>query len=334
MLGIGLASLLVHARGSAQTRPESTTPVRPVHLVYTRAPDAEDCPDAESIRQAVRSRLGYEPFYDPAPATLAARITRERGKLVARIELSGPGESGHQEIAGAADCAGLASAVIVAIALAIDPLAHERSEESTGAVSPERTAPAQEQPARPAPTTPAIARPPEQPRRPSPRTSPRVRTTGGVAINLGSQPGAAFGTALGLELAWRRFTTGLEWQSFLPTAVASESGARARASMTRGVLVACGTIGSLEPCAFVSAGAVRGTGAEGTANARSDVTWYRSVGARAATRLPLGSGVSVRLHTDLEVPLVETRLVVGTSPLFDTSVIVWGFGGSVCVDLL
>lgn len=43
-------------------------------LSYERAAGAESCPDVAGLRDAVRSRLGYDPFTETAPASLVASV--------------------------------------------------------------------------------------------------------------------------------------------------------------------------------------------------------------------------------------------------------------------
>jgi hypothetical protein len=45
------------------------------HLVYVRDPTASVCPDEESLRQAVRRRVGYDPFFPWAKTTVVVEIT-------------------------------------------------------------------------------------------------------------------------------------------------------------------------------------------------------------------------------------------------------------------
>jgi hypothetical protein len=42
-------------------------------LVYERGPGVEHCPDQAAIREAVASRLGYDPFFPSSDKTIVAR---------------------------------------------------------------------------------------------------------------------------------------------------------------------------------------------------------------------------------------------------------------------
>ncbi len=52
--------------------------------MYRRGQGAERCPDEPAVREAVKVRLGYDPFRSEAARTVTATITKRRSALGAR----------------------------------------------------------------------------------------------------------------------------------------------------------------------------------------------------------------------------------------------------------
>ncbi|MBK7155435.1 MAG: hypothetical protein IPH72_27260 [Sandaracinaceae bacterium] len=81
------------------------------------ATGAEQCPEeARALRDAVSARLGYVPFRDDAPQHVRTVIRRDRGGLVATVDVfDAAGEQvGQREIRSR-------TRVALAISVAIDP---------------------------------------------------------------------------------------------------------------------------------------------------------------------------------------------------------------------
>jgi len=112
-------------RASAQPSEPSPEPVR---LSWTRAPEAEACPEASVIEADVTARLGANPFRPDAPGSIDVALTRERGEWTALIEdrSDGGAPAGSRVVTSAAEsCDSLALAVGLAIALMIRARASE-----------------------------------------------------------------------------------------------------------------------------------------------------------------------------------------------------------------
>jgi hypothetical protein len=96
-----------------------------VHLVVLRDEEAASCPDEEELAARVRARIGSEPFrLDREGRELRVGLARDGRGLRARVALFS--KSGHRigrrELTGAADCRALADDLVLAVAIAIDPL--------------------------------------------------------------------------------------------------------------------------------------------------------------------------------------------------------------------
>src|SRR5512142_587531 len=98
--------------------------VSTANLSYLRAPGAEDCPDERWIRQAVSARLGTDPFVDRGDLSIAAEVRRSGAQAKGTVTVTGKqGEPlGSRELVSAhGDCFEVASAMELAISIALDP---------------------------------------------------------------------------------------------------------------------------------------------------------------------------------------------------------------------
>src|SRR5262249_14357059 len=103
----------------------STSAAAPsARLVYVREAGAEDCPDEEVLRAAVRARLGYDPFFPYAPATLYAEVGRKDDVYRAHVKLVDEknvvrGARSLEHRGGV--CADVIDAMALSMSIAIDP---------------------------------------------------------------------------------------------------------------------------------------------------------------------------------------------------------------------
>ena len=81
----GLA-LMVLAVGASSVQAAHPTPL--VRLTYDRDGTAADCPDRAAVLDAVRARLGYDPFREPAEILIESRVERRGEQLNATLKLS------------------------------------------------------------------------------------------------------------------------------------------------------------------------------------------------------------------------------------------------------
>src|SRR4051812_37840778 len=95
-------------------------------LQYTRSAGAGQGPEEEQLRLRIAARLGYDPFRDDARSGFVVRLARHEDTWTAMVErvVSGVVSPAHRELqARGSTCDELASALELALALAIDPLA-------------------------------------------------------------------------------------------------------------------------------------------------------------------------------------------------------------------
>lgn len=133
-----------------------------VHLVVLRDDAAAACPDEDELAARVRARLGSEPFLDDddtssllarrAGRELRVGVARDGSSLEARVVLFSPAGTrlGRRTLRGDLDCVRLADDLVLAMAIAIDPLLLVRRRPSPPAR--ETAEPVREAP--PAPTAP------------------------------------------------------------------------------------------------------------------------------------------------------------------------------------
>lgn len=302
----------------------AAAPVRTARLTYSRGAGASDCPDADVIRAEVAARLGYEPFDDQAELAVLATVSRVGRTLEARIEITdatGRTSAERKLSSRQSDCTELASAMALAIGIAIDPLGSSRPKSDPPAPPPSPPAP----PA-PAPPPPAVivvreqAPPPVQSKVEVPATVPttfQVRLGGLGAI--GSAPAAVVGGMVQASARRGSFSVALEGRGDLPSSTELYAGpvrlGEMQASLLIGSLVPCAHRGVLEGCALLSGGAIRASGRD-LPDSRQVSAPFLAVGARVGVDVPLGGVLSAGIHADVLAPITETILRV-------SSVAVW-----------
>src|SRR5689334_10126408 len=116
-----LSLVLTASSALAQTVPAGA---RQVALSYVREAGVDECPDERWIRQAVTSRLGFDPFADDAEVRVEAKISSDARGLVGTLGLTDRSGArlGKRELrSDARDCLELSSAMELAISIAVDP---------------------------------------------------------------------------------------------------------------------------------------------------------------------------------------------------------------------
>jgi hypothetical protein len=301
-------------------------------LTYSRGAGAADCPEVDVIRAGVAARLGYEPFDDGAPLLVSATVSRNGHQLEARIEIAGADGKAPAErklASRQSDCLELASAMELAISIAIDPLAGSRPRPE-----PPPPPPAPPPPAPPPPPRVIVVREPAPPPTPAPPPpAPRVPTVfqvrlGGIGT-LGSAPAASVGGTVQASARHGWFSIGLEGRGDM--AVTTEfdfNGARVgdmETSLVMGALVPCAFRGVLEGCALLSAGQLRAS-ARDLAMAQQVTAPFLAVGARVGLEIPLGSVLTAGAHADVLAPITETVLRVNGQPVWTSPAISGALG--------
>jgi hypothetical protein len=304
-------------------------PARSARLTYTRSANASDCPDVDVIRAGVAARLGYEPFDDRAERVVSATVNRTGRTLEALIQIAGADgkPAAERKLASRqSDCVELASALELAISIAIDPLAGSRPR-------PPAPPPSPPPPAAPPPPQIIVVREPAPPAAPPPAPAPRVPVgfqvrLGGLGA-VGSGPAPAVGGTVQASVRRGSLSLGLEGRGDLAsTTELYFNGVRVgdmQTSLLMGSLVPCAFRGVLEGCALLSAGAIRASARDLDMPQQVSAP-FLAVGARVGLQLPLGSIMSVGVHADLLAPLNELILRVSDKPVWTSPPIAGAFG--------
>lgn len=260
-----------------------------VKLVYLRAPEASDCADEEELRDAVKARLGFDPFSKSAPTTIEVRVDRKAEQLTSLIRITSDGPPLERSLSSSGkDCTEHSQAIALAVALAIDPLS---------------TAPAPKTPEPPAVVVVAPV---------TPEVEKRVEVQGllqaSVLGALGTEPGPTAGLAFGGGVRLARFSIWLEARADLPGSLAVESG-RVRANLLAGALLPCLHLGVFRGCVLMQAGILRAEGDRLT-DAKQLVFPHVALGARLAVEWPSTGRWALVGNLDVAAPLIRTTLKV------------------------
>jgi len=262
-------------------------------------PTVADCPSEDAFRQAVSTRLGYEPFVARAQTQVSVAIESDPPGVLGRLTWAGASnESGAERTLKGDNCSELFENLAVAVAVQIQ-LLEEEKEEAEAAVESGRNKQSVEQPAVP------VLR---QPSHPLPRSSSRAPSSmhlllgAGPSLALGLVPspvgmgrvfialrGDALALELGAEASTRVSLTRSEGAGFDVNAYAFSGAVCVQRAIWFGCSV--GRLGALS---------VRGFGVD-TPRAASGISGW--LGARAGARMPVGARISVGGYADLSAAL-------------------------------
>lgn len=204
-LRVGLLCLsfsnLVWAQISAEAAPTER-----YRLSWVRGKGAEECPGAEQLAQAVRQRLGRDPFASEAARDIEGSVARIDDFWQARLNVL----DAHGVVLGSRDlsaqaptCALLADAVALAIALTIDPSPPLNPPANAITPAPIQPLPAPMATVSPPPAAPAPAPAPPRQRAPASSTFGMGASANG-SILFGGLPRPAAGGELGVDLRLAR----------------------------------------------------------------------------------------------------------------------------------
>ena len=93
-------------------------------LLLDKEGDTAACVEEQTLRRAVTSRLGYDPFSGDAAGTVLLRLSRRETGLVASVELvdeTGASRGKRELVTDAASCAEMTREMALSISIAIDP---------------------------------------------------------------------------------------------------------------------------------------------------------------------------------------------------------------------
>ena len=300
---------------------------RAVHLVYNRGAGAEQCPSQAELQQGIIARLGRDPFWGRGARQMWITISRSGTELVATIAAQAE-DGGAAQVRAVtsrrAECVELASAVELAVAIAIDPgAALGRPSEAPGDVaeSPE-----------PPSTSPSLVAAPSRASEPAGLVmvqrvdTPAARSArdrhwfvgAGLLLSAGAGPGPSAGFSLGLGARQRDWSLTVEGRVDYPTEKVVGGGAVGAAPIL-GEAVPCYHVHWFAACAVAAAGTLRGS-ARDLPGARADLTPYLAAGARLAAELPVSARFALGAHFDLLATLTPTHLQVDQMEVWRTPV--------------
>jgi len=295
---IGAVSVLLLALPSAARADEAWKPT--ARLEVERG-EASACPDGAALADAVAGRLGYDPFVATGgDLRISVHFTRSAAGLSAQVEAFDPAGApkGEKTVASKrGDCAEVAQAVTLTMALLLDPRSGLVARPAPSKPEPDPLAPVADE-------TPRSAPPPTPPA-PSAQTAfvPRVRA--GILGTVGAEPGPSLAARAAFGIALPRWSLDAELRADLPREAAT-GGKSATSGLLLGALVPCLRTGPLGACAVVAVGALR---SEVPASSPPTVTsLHVAAGPRVALTLPLGSMLALVL--DAEALLAFTRTTV------------------------
>lgn len=307
-----------------------------VSFVIVRGAGADVCPDDETIAARVRERIGSEPFANESP--LAPRQLRTGIALVddetleARIALFGSDGTrlGRRVLRGPADCRALAEDLVLAVAIAIDPLLLVRRRPAKAAVvhSDAPTTSATDV-APPTETADVVQTPPRR----KVDIPPPVAVTGRglIAVAAGVGVVAVPSARVQVSLDYGALDLDGGFRFDLPSRYPVSGDALIDLTLIAFDAGPCVgwdiDITTLRGCGTLQAGMLVAQGI-GFLVPRSSTTPWLAVGARGAFDMHLWPGLGLVVEGELQAPLVRARFVddVARQTLSQSSIVVGSFG--------
>ncbi|MHB8877705.1 MAG: hypothetical protein ACYC8T_28780, partial [Myxococcaceae bacterium] len=277
------------------------------------------CPDERWVRQAVAARLGFDPFQAEADIQVEVRISQPGKGLAASIQVTRrDGQRlGHRDFTSVAgDCPELASAVELAIAIAVDPQYLARPAQAAAPQPPLPSPPAP--PPQPPPAAPAPV-----------ENGPDFHASAGLVGSLGLSPSMTPGAVLAATLTWTRFSLGLEARADLASTASFGTG-RVTSSVLLGAVAPCVLLGRFGLCALVSAGAIQITGQFGGPPRRESSPLVLA-GVRGTAEFPISRTISLAPFADAQAVVTRTTVLSDLLPVWVTSPVTGTLGLSVDV---
>jgi hypothetical protein len=183
----------------------------PARLEWVRLEGAGSCIDAAELEARVQRRLGTDPF-DPRASRSIEGVARRtatvwRAQIAVRAHPDDANPPLRELESGADDCESLSNAVVLAVALAVDPAAAFNDAGEKASATPRSV----EAPPARAPSIPAS------------KPAPKGRADLGVASQLGLLPHASLGIGLGAGTALTQsFELALRARAFPEVEVSAE----------------------------------------------------------------------------------------------------------------
>jgi hypothetical protein len=289
-----MRAILILIALAAPARAES-----PVSLVWD-APSG--CPTGEAVAASVAHLVRNAP---PAPLEATVRVVEQGGRFTA--ELRTP--SGERSLDGET-CRAVAEAVVVILALAIDPesgqsvAAFPLLEEPAQAPTPVAAVPP------PPPAPPRV--PPPQPARPIPRPATlRLGASGFVLGEYGMLPGPTLGAEIDLRLTRGMWSAELGAGFLLPRSGTLPDDPVRGGDLwwAGGHLSGCARTGRFRHCAGLESGALIGTG-DGVRVERTAAALWMAPVLQSGFGVRVAPGWAFESRLGLALPALRPRFVL------------------------
>lgn len=307
-------------------------------LTYVRGDGAASCPDEDALRQAVASRLGYDPFFPSARKSVVAEVSRGdkgfRGRIVI-LDEHGLSRGERVLPPSGKDCGETVRAMALAISIAIDDLAAEDPKAPEADASNSATAPPIEAPSPPI-ATPAPSSPPSPvasapaPAPSQPPTPLELRAAAGPHVGIAFAPSVDIGGHLSAELLVGRFAIGVEGRIDAPASATLATGGRVETSYAGGALLGCVRGGLPFACATVGAGSLTGR-SDGITFPRTDRALLFLGGVRVGIEGALGERIVLRGFGAIEVPIPRHEVQVDGVTRFELPIVAGLLGADVAL---
>jgi hypothetical protein len=300
-----LLAALAGANALAQAPAPAAAAKPTAHLRYARLDGAASCPSPMQTENAVKSRLGYDPFRDDAKDVIEVFIEQYQGGLRARLQLkdtSGATRGKRELLSPSTDCSELSSALTLAIAIAVDPQAF-----LGGPPPPAPVASAPEVSMTPPPPPPLVE---------AERPGVHVRGAVGLLGLVGTTPGVTGGLALRVTVAGERWSVSLDGRGEWPRTLDAGPGTVGVTNLV-GLVAPCFHVRWFGACGLVGGGVTRvtSTGLEGSKDGSAP---FFQLGGRVQAMFELSRLISLGGSVDVLAPVTRAVVMVGDEQLWTT----------------
>jgi hypothetical protein len=291
------------------------------HLVYIRDSSAAACPDEESLRQAVKLRVGYDPFFPWAKTVVVVEVSGDARSFVAHVRLVDENNlsRGVRELRSTKGCPGLIDATALAISIALDLNGSDPTAPASVSVPTSASAAPPASASEPPPAF-ASAPPPaftSTSAAPTAEAVPRrvVRIALGLdgVVAIASTPAVTPGVDVWAAARLGIGSLGLELRGDAPGTVDGAGGARARVLFFAATASPCAHAGPVFACALGTLGWLHASGTDVRVS-RAGSALVPSVGPRAGVELALGPSLALQVHADLLINLVLPTVSLNDAP--------------------
>jgi hypothetical protein len=281
------------------------------------------------VREAVKKRLGYDPFFPSADKTIVARVLRDATQLRGEVELIDEHgiQVGRREFAAPLEqCDQLVRAIALSISIAIDPQSAEtysKGPKETVAADPPENQP--DLPGNPVTQRALVAAVPRAttPAKPALALLPWLWSAGlGPTLQFQVLPRVALGAAAFAALRSGAWSLALEGELALPVTT-TEDDVELRSSSFALRVVPCGHWGVAFACQVT---ALRWLSATGSASDQGGSAFSLALGARLGAEVPLSGSFGVLGYGDLLLTPMPVQLRSEGSKVWEMPVASGGLG--------